>query len=100
MSLAEIGFPGLVESVSQIGIIAALLCFFVWQSSKEKTAMSQRITDVENFQRTEIADMVKETTGALTNSTKAIEDNSKVMDKLCRKLDGVSDSDFRGMAPG
>lgn len=100
MSLAEIGFPGLVESVSQIGIIAALLCFFVWQSSKEKTVMSQRITDVENFQRDEMSGMVKETTTALANSNKAIEDNSRVMQKLCNKLDGVSDSDFRGMAPG
>ena len=88
--MLEIGFPGLIEGVGQIGVIAMLLCFFVWQSSKEKTQLSERISQVEDFQKGELSGMVRETTKALTNSTKAVEDNSHVMNKLCSKLDGLS----------
>lgn len=90
MICAEIGFPGLVEGVGQIGIVAALLCFFVWQSSKEKAALSERIADVENFQRDELSGLVKDTTHELARSTNVVSDNNRVMEKLCAKIDGIS----------
>lgn len=83
------GLPEFMNLVGNAGLMVALVCFFVWQNTKEKAALSERINGLEDFNRGKMSSMVEETTVALTNSTRAVEDNSKVMSKLYTKLEQV-----------
>lgn len=97
VEVSAVEIESLVKLAVDAGVMVALVVFFVLRSSKIHDAMSARLTEVENFQREELKGMVKETTTALAqsthavdNSTQAITDTGKVMEKLCSKIDGIS----------
>jgi tagatose-1,6-bisphosphate aldolase non-catalytic subunit AgaZ/GatZ len=89
MLFAEFPVSGWLESIAQIGIVAFLLLFFVWQSSKEKAAMSQRISMIEDYTRKELSTVAKDGLLAINNSNRAISDNTIAIAKLCDKIDGM-----------
>lgn len=89
-----VGVKELIEIIGNAGLMVALVAFFVWQNSREKEALTKRINEVENFNRDQMSGMVKETTAALTNTstavtdcTRAVEDNSELMRRLCGHFD-------------
>jgi hypothetical protein len=89
MVFAEFPAAGWLESITQIGIVASLLLFFVWQSSKEKVAMSQRISTIEDYTRNELSMLAKDGVLVINNSNRAISDNTIAIAKLCDKIDGM-----------
>ncbi len=90
------------KSVTEYGILAALLWFFVWQNQKQMEAtkketsereekLSKRINQVEEYVRNELSTMVHDVTQCLTVNAEVIEKNTEVMERLENHLMKLKD---------
>lgn len=76
------GVEQFIGLVGNAGITIALVVFFVWKDSREKSDLTKRLTEVENFQRDKMTRMI-------TENTTALHETSQVMHKLCGKIDSL-----------
>lgn len=78
----------LATIATSVGLSSALILFFVWWAFKREERMTQRLERLEDFSRTQLVELVKETSAALIQdaeatrqAAKAIEGNSEVIGK-------------------
>lgn len=71
---------------TSVGLSSALILFFVWWSFKREEKLTKRLETLEDFSRTTLIDLTKETTQALVKDAlatsacvKAIEINTQVI---------------------
>ena len=79
----------IIEAIVQHGIFAAMVLYFVWQSWRRETRLALRIEHLEDTQKKMQVDLIRKTTGALTEATITLQHNSKVMNEGIRLLDRV-----------
>jgi len=79
--------------VSDVGIVIAILIYFVWQNSlHEKRAtfreenLIKRIEDVEIYQRTKLENLATESTKVLNDVSNAITEQTHSLDDLTNQL--------------
>lgn len=79
----------LISSVGQLGIMAGLVVFFVYQSKQREDRMASRMDHVQTFVQTEMLAAIKDESTALRESnqltkecSKVIEENTIVMKRL------------------
>lgn len=70
----------------EVGILASLVGFFVWQSWKREERLSARIALLEQFVESRLIGLIEATTTALNHSTKALEQTSGTVGDLARHI--------------
>jgi len=71
--LADATAGGLLEMITQLGLTAALVVFFVWQSGKRETRMSAAIEELQQFSQTRMVEVIERNTTAITNVTQVMQ---------------------------
>lgn len=76
----------LATIATSVGLSSALILFFVWWSFKREEKLTKRLETLEDFSRTTLIELTKETTEALVKDAlatqacvKAIETNTQVI---------------------
>lgn len=76
----------LATIATSVGLSSALILFFVWQAWKREERLTTRIENLEDFSRTKLIELARETTSALLKDaeatsacTQAINSNTAVM---------------------
>ena len=72
----------ILEFVKVVGLPLALVLFFIYRDYQRESNLSKRITEVEDFQRKTLQDLVAETTAAIVKSSEIVERNTEVMDNF------------------
>lgn len=81
MLLAQLTLEWLGSTAVSAGLPAALVVFFVWNSSKREDRLVAKVDSLETYQRTEMATMIE-------NGNKAHRRTAYWMKKLTQSMNG------------
>lgn len=88
-SLAQADVPGgWLSKATELGILATLVLYFTWQSGQREKRMADAIREMEKFQTTEMASMMKSMIEAITANTDAMHVMTEVIQR-CRNVQQI-----------
>ena len=76
--------PFLLDILKEYGPIIAFMAFYVWRDYRRENLMGNRITSLENFQKEELIQLVKEVLVALVNNTDVLKDFCEIKKGIMR----------------
>ena len=78
---------GLMKMLGENGVVAGLLVFFVWWSSKSAAAREKHMNDRISALDTRLLNLLEITTEQIAKSTVAIESNTQIVESLRRLIE-------------
>ena len=81
--MAEIS---LIDLVQKVGLLVALVVFFVWQTWKREKGLVRRIETLENGQREMLVRMATESACAISENAKAMGEQAAALAKFTDQI--------------
>lgn len=72
--IAESNLMDLLELAKQFGAPVAIMVFFIWRDYKREQDLTVRLRDLEEYQKTTLSSIVKESTQAITRNNQLFEE--------------------------
>ena len=79
-----------IELIKLVGFPAALVIFFVWQSSAREKSTNEKIAAQDAFFRDELLSISKKSIASTENSTKTLDEANRLMVDMKEYLAGRS----------
>lgn len=77
--------------LSQYGPLIGVVLFFIWRDWKREDRLSDRISSLEDYQKETLAELVSQSTVALTHSADCMKWVGAVMSKICERYPELDD---------
>jgi hypothetical protein len=77
--------------LSEYGPLIGVVLFFIWRDWKREDKLSERIRSLEEYQRETLAELVSQSTVALTHNADCMKWVGSVMSKICDRCPELSD---------
>ena len=84
-----VDIPSLGEFISTVGLAVALVVFFVWNGQRREDAAQQRIAEMEQFQRTELLTLARQSAAALSDNHRLMTELAAMLTRCMSLLDKI-----------